>query len=1487
MTKVLKNISLLILCIVCFIPYLLVLTGHAQIIRGSGGSTMGVIIGPVILPGDGGIVIDSEIPVQNDWSAVTGVIKNTPYENGALRSYKSLYVVNDKFTKSYKADRKYASFVKYFKVVRTDGRPIYDDDGVLDVRWWKNGIFTKSDEIIDYAADLYVSTQMLDYDYRGFLGTVLYSKFERGELLTTFSREQDPEDVFSSPLHDKNPNNYGAGAYKNNGLNPGFEYYKLVDLHKTNSPYVFVELNARAYWENCFWGGCYDYINILDCLSGFMPRANRNWANELITKEVVEEGFYKGCTTYYSPKDFTVIATNLNNLLKVNDVETSPKYGTSVVPYKDGHHISISEEGLTKVQIENGAEGRYTTYYCFIDETLPDINYTFHNANALEKRVVGNIITNSNGSKSQTIYEGIFKDQVQINFGYDENTESPEFATCTFNGNTFEIENGQWFNEEGEYTITVTDLAGNTTISKFTIDKNAPSYNLNRLQSDKTYKISKWYLTSIPYGYTSYGTYSFKEQADALSFACEVEKQNNVTKYYLNDIDDFIDTHLVASGNAVKAGDYWYYKSRENPDLYVYYFDKNSLEEVIEYYAQDFVSDEQIYRLNSSIYPNNYGNSLDDSMYDNIIEKNGIKAYIVNNFTFKYVDDVEASKIYYDYAEGETQENWIEFQFDKSFASQVNAHGLYKIREVDFVGNKTEYYVFLDKQAPMLDIQVKVYGKDNPFTQTISVNDIPNNGELVLYYEDFKILNIIEDDKWYVLEIKAPDGTTKRYTYLDNLPDFSSIGAGEYTITIADRLNNQFKFKVNLLGEAPKANFEVINSGNQLKVNITTGEDYNTLTDLKIYRNGILLNSEIGYDEYPDDENNSLIFINTNTLQYIFNKGGIYNVELSDNFNRTLSYEFKFEKELPTGILIGVEHNGRTKNDVSFIYDTNKYFAVVYKNNQSIIVEENIKDNQSTINFVAEENSENKFNIYLYDKTDNENYNLYTFTIKTIKPIINLYGVENGGKTGGSVYATWENTDEQYTSNYIVNGNSYEYKKGQVLSAEGEYTINLIDEIGNTGVVTFEIDKTIDFAIADVNGKTYTLDEISLINFDIRIINLEELTCEIFRNDRAIDYEFGLMISEEGLYKVNLYDDYGNTFYFTFEIDKTPPKATLYGVENFGITNGNVWVNSQESNLTCWYILDENFKADYKLSTELKQSGKYVVCITDKAKNITTFEFTIDKKIDYEINTYYGGISNGGVRIIANENLKIIMLKDGQAFDYSFEQILNEEGEYSFTLFDDLGNKTSFYFNIITKRKQSIKHLLQENIEVESVLKNDENYEFTITDGRLYLFDEGQYLVNILDNNSGEKYSFNITIDTTPPTLELVGVENGGSTKKLVSMKNISEDNCTLVVMVDGMYFDYKLGDEIEKAGRFVVTLTDEAGNSTTYTFDRIYSLNGASIAVLAGFGALVVLLIALLIKSRHHYYKNEVIEEEIEETTITDDFDDNGDENSENDENL
>ena len=229
------------------------------------------------------------------------------------------------------------------------------------------------------------------------------------------------------------------------------------------------------------------------------------------------------------------------------------------------------------------------------------------------------------------------------------------------------------------------------------------------------------------------------------------------------------------------------------------------------------------------------------------------------------------------------------------------------------------------------------------------------------------------------------------------------------------------------------------------------------------------------------------------------------------------------------------------------------------------------------------------------------------------------------------------------------------------------------------------------------------------------------------------------------------------------------------------------------------------------------------------------------------------------------------MAKDGKMIDYEFEQILNDDGEYSYTIFDELGNKEIGFFTIISKKKQNLNHILQEDIDLKTITKNDENYECKIIDRNLYLFDEGTYKVTVIDNRTNIEYSFEITIDTTAPTLEIVGVENGGKTKNVVILKNVSETPYELIIYVDGAPFEYKLGDKIEKSGRFEVILLDEAGNKTVYTFEREYSLNAASIGVLVGLGLLIILLIILLINSRHHYYKDEVVEETIE-TTIEDD---------------
>ncbi len=1450
-----------ILCFCCLLPAMLLASGRFTIRRPGGMSTMGVIIGPIILPEDnligGGIVVESP-----DYSSYN-LSADTPYTNGALRNYSTIGVYNVNRGATHNGFN-YLNFVRAMKIKRTDGRPIYDDDGILDV---SDNASSLAAEIVNYPSYIYaIETTLPNKPNAGFMWTNQQAKFKSTKFKSTFSNGSTSTTI-----------DEGVSSQPSDGTETIVTIMdKDFNVQLAGQKSLIIYLKGTGQYENTFWGNTGGDTSINTNLTNYITLGSRSWSNSLNSSAV--SGTYKGAKAYYSPKSFNVTATNLNNYIKINDVTATPKYGTSVVPFADGHHISITNEGITTVAIENGSEGVYTTYYCYVDTKLPDVYYTYHNANALNKRVVGAIQTSANGSKSQTIYEGVFRNQVQVNFSYDEGSESPETATYTFNGKTYNLTNGTWLNDEGSYTVTITDKAGNTTVSKFDIDKTAPSYNLDRLSGDTNYKITKWYLTTIPSGYSGYGTYSFAQRKDALSFACNIERQNNVTKYTLNNIDEFKATNLVANGNTVKVGDYWYYKSKDNPSLYVYYFDENSLMEAIEYYAKEFVSDEQVYRLNDVWGLNNYGTSVDKSVLDNIIISNEIKSFIANNFTFRYKDDFETYKIYCDYQE-DNKEVWKELIYNTAFTNQVNSHGLYKIKEVDFAGNEVYYYVYLDTTAPLLDIEAKLYGKDKTITQTISVADIPKNGELIFYYESFKINEIIENDKWWILEIKCPDNSIKRYTHLDELPNFDDLGSGEFTITIADRLNNSFQFKVCLLGKAPEAKFEAINANTQLQISIIQNEDFNTITGLKIYRNGVCLNSQNGYDELPDNDNNELIFIDVNTTKYIFNKGGIYTVEITDNFGRTLSYEHKFEKDLPTGLLVGVEHNGKTKNKVEFVYDGNKYFVVVTKNSQSYQPKATSDDNIDTLYFSPEEDSEDVYIIQLVDKLDTENYNIYSFTIKTIKPILHLYGVEPNGTTGSDVYATWEVVEEQYTATYTLNGTTNNYRKGQILTAEGNYTITLSDEIGNTNSVNFNIDKSINFTIADVNGKTYKIEDIRYINFDVRLIANEPLNITVTRDDKEIEYDFGLMFTEEGYYVVRLSDEYDNSLFFYFTIDKTAPIATLYGVEEFGKTKGNVWVASAESNLTCWYVIDEEKTGSYRIGEELTQNGKYIVFISDLAKNIVSFEFEIDKEIAFDINTYHGGISNGDVKLVAYENLQIVMFKDELKIDYEFEQILKEEGEYSFTIVDDLGNRYSSFFRIINKKKQNLNHLLQENIVVESVVKDEENFEFTITENNLYLHEEGHYVVSILDEKNNEKYSFEITIDTTPPTLELVNVENGGKTKKVVILKNVSEQPYELKIYVDGIPFDYKLGDEIEKDGQFEVILSDEAGNTTTYSFYREYSLNAASIGVIAGLGALVVLLIILLIKSRHRYYKDEVVEEEIEETIIEDDFND-GDEN-------
>jgi hypothetical protein len=224
------------------------------------------------------------------------------------------------------------------------------------------------------------------------------------------------------------------------------------------------------------------------------------------------------------------------------------------------------------------------------------------------------------------------------------------------------------------------------------------------------------------------------------------------------------------------------------------------------------------------------------------------------------------------------------------------------------------------------------------------------------------------------------------------------------------------------------------------------------------------------------------------------------------------------------------------------------------------------------------------------------------------------------------------------------------------------------------------------------------------------------------------------------------------------------------------------------------------------------------------------------------------------------------MYKNNQIIDYQFEQILTEEGSYNFILFDYLGNKELFNFEIINKTKQRLKHFIENNITVTTILKNNQSFEFRLTDNQLYIADEGLYIITVLDTAKNKTYSFNIQIDTTAPTIELVGVVNLGQTKNNVTTKNPSESPIYIQVTRDYLDYEYSIGDTIEKSGTYQITLSDDAGNESIYSFTKIYVLNEASVGLIAGLLALLVIGMVLIFKSRNNFYKANVKVEEIEE---------------------
>lgn len=964
--------------------------------------------------------------------------------------------------------------------------------------------------------------------------------------------------------------------------------------------------------------------------------------------------------------------------------------------------FNITEAGVTATYSHNG--GEYTAYtsgktltadgtYHVVLTDLAGNKSTF-TAYIDTVAPTGQIYANNKPVQSGTITNK------SVFFSWDGD------ITATVNGMPYT--KNSVLSDDAQYNFVLTDFAGNKSNYAVTIDTAAPTFNMDKLGNSQQL-ISKWYVATI-----SDKQYSFADYKEALAFACNNEFNQNVTVLTLNDVADFRQHHLVANNDKVRVGEYWLYKSKANPDSLLYYFDRAGLDEVVAHYAKENVSAVNYFVLDDE---NIYG-EVSDSMNDNVFTApDGTKAPILNGFVF---DKVDGSELFAEIVGGDGTR--IKIEYGVAFNEQVNVGGLYKFVEVDEAENETEFYGFMDVLAPELKVDVTVIGEETPTEMLITKDGL--SGIAAYYYKRFAVNEIADADTWAVLVIEN-NGKVMHYTHGDELPCLE-IG-GEYTVSVYDRLGNEYSFTVYIIGNPATIAFENNGDDTAFDITITLEQKFDTVVSLEIHKNGEALSG-----------------VTTDKLQYSFDRTGVYTVILRDNFGRVIEQEYTFNKALPTGTLEGVISGGKTREDVKFTYENLEFYVTVMKDGKAVETK-----NSGELKFAATDENSGNYDIRLTRITDEENFTDYTFVINTLASDFNL-SVANGMTTNKNVTVSWTAADIVSVTYSLNSGEALELENGTELSAEGKYTVIATNDLGTQSEKTFVIDRTLDYDVLINNEEILGVDT---TNSNVTVVNNEPLYVSVTRNGEPYEFKFGQVLSDEGLYLFRISDDFNNSTSFTIVIDKSVDVAATTG--NGVISNNEVVISAGEKvNLIA---TKDGVEYSYALGTAITEEGFYKFTVYDSFGNEKTITFQIVKgtktKLDYMLgdSVEIESIDRDGEAVSADGN-RLNFTADG-----TYTVVCKSEGkEYTFTLSLDTTAPTIVLNGIEDGGKGNVTVTISDLSEAGTVavFKDGEQIEYNMGDE---LKEYGSYEVRVSDELGNERtYKFTLEYQMNGGAIALI-----------------------------------------------------------------------------------------------------------------------------------
>ena len=157
---------------------------------------------------------------------------------------------------------------------------------------------------------------------------------------------------------------------------------------------------------------------------------------------------------------------------------------------------------------------------------------------------------------------------------------------------------------------------------------------------------------------------------------------------------------------------------------------------------------------------------------------------------------------------------------------------------------------------------------------------------------------------------------------------------------------------------------------------------------------------------------------------------------------------------------------------------------------------------------------------------------------------------------------------------------------------------------------------------------------------------------------------------------------------------------------------------------------------------------------------------------------------------------------------------------------------------------------MPEGFRITDVKRDGENVNWS----RTYVDTsaEGRYLITYECPKTSVSYTLDVTVDTTPPELVLLGVDESGRARGPVSIEGKGERD-TLTVTKNGEPMSMLLSYTLTQSGRYVATITDEAGNSNAYSFAIMVYLDKNSRIFVVMFLAAVAAVAGIFFYHRKH----------------------------------